>query len=266
MDAAMGTQRSEDFRDWDIEVETSYSGLDQLGFPFYIWREKADNRLLLGRPRYCCVTLKDAKLYFNFFNPSENVRSTGTTAVFVIAAGLMAIATVWDGWRETQASWGRDYIHDTSPPPLMILFGAFLFAMFAGMVSSSVWYVAVTLYRWINGRFKGEGRIDVMPLNMLEGFQVINAGDAGAEINGKRATIGHGLTASLADGTQIILTGDAVSYKSIAEMHRIMTTLFCTQRSEYAARWDEIARNNLAQSQTGVSKPDVTPKGVPTKL
>ena len=36
----MGTQRSEDFRDWDIEVETSYSGFDQLGFPFYIWRER----------------------------------------------------------------------------------------------------------------------------------------------------------------------------------------------------------------------------------
>ena len=58
----------------------------------------------------------------------------------------------------------------------------------------------MTLYRWINGRFKGEGRIDVVPLNMLEGFQVINAGDAGAEINGKRATIGHGLAAAFADG------------------------------------------------------------------
>ena len=76
-----------------------------------------------------------------------------------------------------------------------------------------MWYVAVTFYRWINGRFKGEGRIDVVPLNMLEGFQVINAGDAGAEINGKRATIGHGLTASLADGSQIILTGDAWNYE-----------------------------------------------------
>ena len=98
----MGTQRSEDFRDWDIEVGINYSGFDQLGFPFCIWREKADSRLSLSRPRYCCVTLKDAKLYFNFFNPSEDVRSTGTTAVFGIAAGLMAIATVWDGWRVRQ--------------------------------------------------------------------------------------------------------------------------------------------------------------------
>ena len=71
----MGTQRSEDFRDWDIEVGVNYSGWDQLGLPFCIWREKADNRLMLSRPRYCCVTLKDARLYFNFFNPSEDVRS-----------------------------------------------------------------------------------------------------------------------------------------------------------------------------------------------
>ena len=42
----MGTQRSEDFRDWDIEVGVNYSGLDQLGLPFCIWREKADNRLI----------------------------------------------------------------------------------------------------------------------------------------------------------------------------------------------------------------------------
>ena len=140
----MGTQRSEDFRDWDIEVGINYSGLDQLGFPFCIWREKADNRLMLSRPRYCCVTLKDAKLYFNFFNPSEDVRSTGTTAVFGIAAGLMAIATVWHDWGLRLKARGLDYIHDTSPPPFMILVGAFIFAMFAGMLSSGLWYAVVT--------------------------------------------------------------------------------------------------------------------------
>ena len=254
MDSSMAIKRSEDFRDWDIEVETSYSGFDQLGFPYYIWREKADSRLSLGRPRYCCVTERNNELYFTFFNPSENIRSKGTTTAFVIAAGLAAIATVWDGWRATQASWGRDYIHDTSPPPLMILFGAFMFAMFAGLISSSVWYVAVTLYRWINGRFKDDGRIIDVPLNMLEGFQVISAGDAGAQINGKRATIGHGLTASLADGTQIILTGDAVSYELIAEMHRIMTTLFRTQRSDFVTPWIERVKKEPGNKGSGIPK------------
>jgi len=261
----MGKQRSEDFRDWDIEVCTSYSGFDQVGFPFYIWREKADSRLSLGRPRYCCVTLKDAKLYFNFFNPSENARSTGATTAFVIAAGLVTIAMLALSWIDAQKPHVA-YVYDTHAPPFLIFVATCMYAMFAGLISSSMWYVAVTLYRWINGRFKDDGRIIDVPLNMLEGFQVIGAGDAGAQINGKRATIGHGLTASLADGTQIILTGDAVDYESIAEMHRIMTTLFCTRRAEYAARWDEIARNVASQSQLGQSSPDVTPKGVPIKL
>jgi hypothetical protein len=262
----MWTQRSEDFSDWNIEVETSYSGFDHLGFPFCIWRESADNRLTLSRPRYCCVTLKDAKLYFNFFNPSEDIRSTGTTAVSVIAAGLMAVATIAEGWMERQNARGLDYIHDTSPPPFMILVGAFLSAMFAGMLCGVLWYAVVTLYRWVNGRFKGDGRIDVMPLNLLEGFQVINAGDAGAEINGKRATIGHGLAAAFADGSQIILTGDAWDYKSVADMHRVMTTMFCTRRAEYAAMWDEIARNVSAQTGGDHSRPGLSKDGIPQKL
>lgn len=248
----MGTQRSEDFRDWDIEVETSYSGYDHFGFPFYIWREKADSRLWLGRPRYCCVTMKDARLYFNFFNPSEDVRSTGTMAVFGIAAGLMAIATVWHDWGLRLKARGLDYIHDTSPPPFMILAGAFLFAMAAGMLSSSLWGVVVTLYRWINGRFEGDGRTDVIPLSLLEGFQVINAGDAGAEINGKRATIGHGLTANFVDGSQLILTGNAVNYASIATMHQIMTSMFCTQRSKFVTPWAERMKKPPGNKGSGI--------------
>ena len=122
----MGMKRSEDFRDWNIEVWTSYSGFDQLGFPYYIWREKADSRLSLGRPRYCCVTLKDAKLYFNFFNPSEDVRSTGTTAVFVIAAALMAIATVWDVM-ESKASFVGTRLHSRYKPTTLYDLGRSLY-------------------------------------------------------------------------------------------------------------------------------------------
>ena len=261
----MGTQRSEDFRDWDIEVETSYSGFDQLGFPFYIWREKADSRLSLGRPRYCCVTLKDAKLYFNFFNPSENVRSTGATTAFAIVAGLVTITMLTLGWIEGQNARGP-YVSDTSAPPFLILVGTFFYATFLGSLASGIWYAAVTVFRWVNGRFKGEGQTHVMPLNLLEGFQVINAGDAGAVIDGKRATVGHGLTAAFADGSQIIMTGNAWNYASIADQHRIMTTIFCTRRAEYAARWDEIARNLLAQTGGNHSRPDLSKDGIPEKL
>ena len=53
----MASNQSDDFRDWDIEVEDSASGRDhEWGFPFYLWRESADNRLYLGRPRYCRIT------------------------------------------------------------------------------------------------------------------------------------------------------------------------------------------------------------------
>ena len=262
----MWTQRSEDFRDWNIEPETSHSGCDELGLPYYIWRESADNRLTLGRPRYCCVTLKDARLYFNFFNPSGDVRSTGATAVAVIAGGLVATATVWTGWTAREAARGLDYIHNTSLPPFLIAVAALLSAIFAGMLSGVLWYAVVTLYRWVNGRFKGDGRMDVMPLNLLEGFQVINATDAGAVINGKRATVGHGLTAAFADGSQIILTGNAWNYASIADQHRIMTTIFCTRRAEYAARWDEIARNASARTGGDPSRQGLSKDGIPQKL
>ena len=122
------------------------------------------------------------------------------------------------------------------------------------------------LYRWVNGRFKGDGRIEVMPLNLLEGFQVINAGDAGARSTASAQLLGTDLAAAFADGSQIILTGDAWDYKSIADQHRIMTTIFCTRRAEYAARWDEIARNVSAQTGSDTSRPGLCKDGIPEKL
>lgn len=186
--------------------------------------------------------------------------------VFGIAAGLMAITTVWISWLENQNARGLDYIHDTSNPPLMVLIGTFLFATAAGMLGSTLWYVAVTLYRWINGRFKGEGRSTLMPLSLLEGFQVINAGDAGAAINGERATAGHGLTANFADGSQLILTGNAWNYKSVATMHRIMTSMFYARRSEFVAPWAEKIKKASAQTGSSLSRSNVSRNGIPKTL
>ena len=46
------TKPSKEFRDWDIEPETSVGGVDATGHLLYDWREAADSRLMLSRPRY----------------------------------------------------------------------------------------------------------------------------------------------------------------------------------------------------------------------
>ncbi|MFX8712032.1 hypothetical protein ABTM46_18990, partial [Acinetobacter baumannii] len=66
----------------------SFGGIDANGFPFYLWRESADNRLTLGRPRYCCLTPVDGELYFTFFNPSANVRQW---EIVIALVGMIAI-------------------------------------------------------------------------------------------------------------------------------------------------------------------------------
>ena len=87
----MAAARSSDFRDWDIEPETSVAGTDANGFPFYVWRESADNRLTFARPRYCCITPHDGELYFTFFNPSENIKRAGGLATFMVVSGLASL-------------------------------------------------------------------------------------------------------------------------------------------------------------------------------
>lgn len=159
----MATNSSNDFRDWDIDVETRYSGYDELGFPFYLWRESADNRLTLSRPRYCCVMpIKDV-LYFVFFDPSKDIKSTGATNALCAVAGLVTIAMLTLGWFERQNARGP-YVSDMSTPPFLILVSTFFYALFLSCVVGGIWYACVTVYRWINGRFKNDGRVVMMPL------------------------------------------------------------------------------------------------------
>jgi hypothetical protein len=77
----MSGQKRSDFRDWDIPPETSLDGVDNNGMPFYLWRESADNRVTLSRPRFCCITCSNDELDFAFFDPRGHVRPTGAAKV-----------------------------------------------------------------------------------------------------------------------------------------------------------------------------------------
>lgn len=248
----MATNRSGDFRDWDIEAEASYSGTDASGFPFYLWRESADNRLFLGRPRYCCITPISGVLHFSFFNPSANVRSTGGARAFwmvtAIVAALITVFSIWDLSTREQLP----YAMDERPPPFFMMLAILLYSPFMGLLVAAPWFVIITVSRWVNGRFEGDGKIVHMPLVQLDGFQVITARDAGAMVDGKPAQTGHGLSAVFG-GSQLILTGNAWNYRSISDKHRDLTQAFRLPRDEMLRVWVE------AQKPAGVAPQSVAP-------
>jgi hypothetical protein len=261
----MATNSSNDFRDWDIDVETRYSGYDELGFPFYLWRESADNRLTLSRPRYCCVMPVKDVLCFVFFDPSKDIKSTGAMNALYAVAGLVTIAMLTLGWFERQNARGP-YASDMSAPPFLILVSTVFYALFLGSLVGGIWYAGVTVYRWINGRFNSDGRIVMMPLGSLDGFQVLNAGEAGAIVNGEPAKTGHGLAAVFDDGTQIILTGNAWNYRSIADQHRDMTIAFCKMREEYVKPWSERLKMSVKSEEGSLGVNSSSLSGLPDKL
>ena len=258
----MAGQSSADFRDWDIEAETSIEGRDAAGRPFYLYRESADDRLKLGRPRYCCITPINGVLNFSFFDPSANVRPTGAANAAAVAAVLTALAIFVSEWMTERSP--RPYHFDTSAPPFMVLVGAFLAGSFAAGLVGVPWYAAVTLVRWSTGRFKDDGHVTHLPLASLDGFQMLNAGDAGAFVDGKRATSGHGLSAVFDDGTQVILTGNAWDYRSITQQHRNMTLAFRGRRDEMLMAWAELQKPKAPIKDTDPSPSSSS--GVPLTL
>jgi hypothetical protein len=260
----MGLNRSDNFRDWDIPVETSYSGVDAAGFPFFLWRESADNRLTLSRPRYCCITAGEDQLYFTFYNPAAKSSTNGSLIVAALAAVPVALAILQSGAAERRAQEHLDYVFNTSPPPFLSLVAAFIFASFAGLIGGTLWYVVTTLCRWVIGRFESDGELASVPLAKLDGFQVIGAREAGAMVGGDPAKSGHGLAAILSDGTQMILTGNAWNYESIAEKHAILTKLFCMRRGDFAKPWMDRMKRAAAQAAHDRHGPD--DRGVPQQL
>ena len=231
----MAAARSSDFRDWDIEPETSAGGDDANGFPFYVWRETADNRLTFARPRYCCITAQNGELHFTFFNPSENIKCAGGIAAFLVVGGLVAARIMAASWFD--ASPPRPYHLDESDPAPIVLMHALFKGLLFGGLAGLVVHSAVTIFRWVRGRFPGEGRLYSMPLRSLAGFNTVQAGEVGALINGEKAKTVNGLTAVFDDGSMMILTGNAWNYQSIVSKHRDLTNAFRTPRDDILAQW-----------------------------
>ena len=241
----MNAQKCTDFRDWDILPETSMGGVDNKGMPFYIWRESADNRVTLSRPRYCCIASSSDELYFTFFDPLGNVRPTGATNVGVIVAGIVAASLLALFWMESRHAVAA-YHSNMHAPPLLALLAASFFALLLGGMAASIWYVTVIVLRWAKNRFAEDGKLHTIPLRLLDGFQVIGAGDAGAVINGSSAKSGHGLAAVFSDNTQLILTRNAWEYASIVDKHRELNAAFRGQRDVILGKWTEARK--LAQA------------------
>ena len=260
----MASNNSADFRDLDIEVETSTGGRDhQWGFPYYLWRESADNRLYLGRPRYCCITPIEGELYFSYFDPTKDVKSTGASKAFLVTTGVFAAFMIVMSLWELATRDPLPYSMDRRPPPFFLLLGILFYPPVLGGMVAGPWYAFQTIKRWMNGRFAGDGRLVHLPFKQLGGFQVISARDAGAEVNGKPAQTGHGLTAVFEDGSQLILTGNAWNYASITGKHQDLTQAFRTPRDKILADWAEVlkAAKKLTEEQKKKQAPSDTPAG-----
>lgn len=250
---------SSDFRTWNMEEETRDGGRDERGLPYYIWRESADNRLYLSRPRYCCVSEIEGQLYFEFFDPSKDVRGSWAPYVFMAVAAAVCAAGLWD------ATYGplpppRPYHLDESPPPFLSFLGTSFLAASLGGIVSATWYVVGTLARWLRGRFPGDGRLTQVPWQSLQAFQVMNAADTAAGELEKIPRSSYGLGAVFDDGTHVALTANPWNYESIALRHREMTALFITTRGDAMRRWSGAAGGER-QGGTGGSN-----GGVPQQL
>lgn len=246
-----------------MEEETRDGGRDTRGLPYYVWRESADNRLSLSRPRYCCVSEIEGELYFVFFDPSKDVRASLAPFVFMAVAGAVAFAGLWDAWYGPIPP-PRQYHLDTSTPPFLnFLSWSFLALSLGGMISV-VWYVVGTLARWLRGRFAGDGRITQVPWRSLQGFQVMNAADTAAGEQEKIPRSSYGLGAVFDDGTHVALTANPWNYESIAVRHREMTAFFITTRGEVMRKWAEALAT--AEAAKGGHLPVGVDQGVPHQL
>jgi len=262
--AAAGLSRN-DYWNWDIEAETSYGGTAPNGYPFLVWRESADNRLGLSRPRYCCITEQEDGLFFTFFNPSGNIRATGGLAVFCGVAVLVAIAMFATYLLESRPA--LPYHLDMTPPPFVVLVGTVLAAAMLGAVTSGAWYVLITLLRWHRGRFEGDGHRYMMPLRSLLSFNEVHAGEAGAQVSGERAKTGHALTAAFENGSMWILTGNAWNYPSIVAKHANLTNAFREPRDKYLAEWETRRKEAARKGETApLAQHPRSAQGIPDRL
>ena len=259
-----------DFWNWDIESETSVSGISGNGYPFFLWRESADNRIGLSRPRYCCLLKEDDELHLAFFNPSEDVKPTGGWVVGGMIGALVAIAMVTGLWVETPPP--AAFISNQNPPAFLRFLSYVVASSLAGIVSGSVWHFCTILFRWYRNRFAQDGRLFVQPLRNLSGFDLVAASDLGAKVNGEPAKIGRGLTAVFTDGTMWSLTANAWEYPSIVRYHAALTNAFRVPRDHMLAEL-EAEKKRVARTASQPTAPattantsNVDPDRIPTTL
>lgn len=216
--------------------ESRDGGYDDQGFPYYIWRESADNRLSLSRPRYCCVAELNGELTFQFFDPSKDLRPS--LALF----GIMAVGAVVVAAKLWEATYGplpppRPYHLDESNPPFLNFIGTIFLASSMGGIVAVCWYVVGTLARWLRGRFPGDGRLTVVPWSSLLAFNVMNAADTAAGNLEKVPHASYGLGAAFDNGFQVALTANPWNYELIATRHAEMTAMFIANRAHIMRRW-----------------------------
>lgn len=240
----------------ELDEETFASGRDASGWPYFVWRESADNRLGYSRPRYCRVVEVDDNLLFQFFNPSKNVRSTGASMAMLVAGGGIF---VW--------AFGAAFVGPVGDSFATVVAG-FLYACFAAIGLGGVWYAATTMARWAKNRFEGDGHLYELPWRDLVGFQVVAAEATGANRSNRKAPGGEGLFADFGGrAPSLPLTANFWNHDSIAEKHRMMTRAFVEERAPVLAEW-EARRKHREQQQAAVNSllPATSNQGVPDTL
>ena len=253
--------RRQDFWAWDLAPESSRSGIAATGYPFYVWRESADSRLGLSRPRYCVLADNGRELSFMFFDPSAYRQPTWGVVVGGLVAVFVTIIMAPGTWLS-----GGSF-------SFLSLFETSILAGFVGVLAGVTWHLGLRVLRWNYGRFERDGSFSVKPLRLLSGFNQVHAGEVGAKINGEEAKTGHGLTATFDDGSMIILTGNAWNYRSIVEHHSELTNAFRVPRDDFVTQWEAKQKKAVAELSEPVapvanSSPDVpvVVAGVPEQL
>lgn len=241
------------FVNLNMAPETSVSGEAPTGFPYVAWRESADSRLGLGRPRYCCISEIGGQLWFAYCEPLGARRPTGGFAVLLLVGIGVVIARLVDFFVLGHDMSGGPYSFKL--PPALPIVSAFLMGPLLGAAAAGMWYVVALLLRWHSDKFIGDARLYVAPYAMLENFNRLAAADAGAMVNGEPARSGYGLEAVFADGEAWALTGNAWSHRSISELHRYMTQVFRIPRDERLAEYAEKQKWQGKPAQAGANTP-----------
>lgn len=249
-----------EFRTWNLDAETSHTGTAANGFPFYLWRESADNRIGVSRPRYCTISVDGNELFFEFFNPAAQQKPSGALTIFILVGGAFALLSL-----VSYFVFGDQFRASTAPfhtPPVLAVMGAVFGGSVLGGISAGVWHVLALAWRWKRNRFEGDGRVLRMPWSMLESFTEMSARDAGAKGNGDNPPTGHGLAAVFTDGSIMILTSNSWERTSIMGTHRELTRLFITPRDAAIREFKErLKRAARTESAAPAGK-----EGVPDKL